>query len=157
MRRALILPLLLLLLTGCAASAAPLPVPPAGDPSVGAGAGQGTTAGLGRFTPGETRSHSGGAVDLAATVRTTDTDGTLKFDIGLNTHSVGLDGYNLSQLAMLRNGRGQEVKPTLWEAPAGGHHRSSTLVFPSQDVSGRALVEPGVAYVELSSCGGWPG
>jgi len=75
-------------------------------------------------------------------------DDALPFAATMDTHSVDLDKIDLSKLATLRNDKGQQVAPTSWEAPAGGHHRSGTLVFPATD-SGKALVDPGTKYVEL--------
>ncbi|MBE3577557.1 MAG: hypothetical protein IMX00_07675 [Limnochordales bacterium] len=46
----------------------------------------------------------------------------------MNTHSVELN-YDLSRLAVLRNDRGEELRPRSWKAPAGGHHVSVLLVF----------------------------
>ncbi|HEY1011495.1 MAG TPA: hypothetical protein VGE07_02245 [Herpetosiphonaceae bacterium] len=50
--------------------------------------------------------------------------------VTMDTHSVDLDGIDLGQLAELRHGDREVVRPTSWSAPAGGHHRSGTLTFP---------------------------
>ncbi len=56
-------------------------------------------------------------------------DGSLVFDISLDTHSGDLDGYDLKELALLRDDAGNEYRPTSWGSPPGGHHRSGKLTF----------------------------
>jgi hypothetical protein len=70
------------------------------------------------------------------------------FAVVLDTHSVSLDGYDLSKMAVLRVD-GREVAPTSWDAPAGGHHRSGTLIFPSTAADGSPLITRETAQVEL--------
>ncbi len=50
------------------------------------------------------------------------------FDVTLDTHSVDLDPLDLAD-AVLRNDRGETLKPRPWAAPKGGHHRQGTLAF----------------------------
>lgn len=50
------------------------------------------------------------------------------FDVTLDTHSVDLDPLDLGD-AILRNDRGETLKPRPWAAPKGGHHRQGTLSF----------------------------
>lgn len=64
------------------------------------------------------------------------------FKVVLDTHSVNLDAYDLSQLAVLRTPSGEEIAPLAWDAPAGGHHREGTLSFPSATADGAPLVQP---------------
>ena len=73
--------------------------------------------------------HEGGAVTVAAEW----IPGSTSLKIGLDTHSVDLDGYDLKQLARVRMDGGPWVAPTAWDAPAGGHHRGGTLAFASLD------------------------
>ncbi|MBI4283067.1 MAG: hypothetical protein HY663_01195 [Chloroflexi bacterium] len=69
----------------------------------------------------------------------------LIFDVSMNTHSVDLDRYDLEKLAILRDDTGNEYRPASWDSPAGGHHRTGTLVFPLPD-----SVRQGKAkYVEM--------
>lgn len=70
------------------------------------------------------------------------------FAIVLDTHSVALDGYDLRQLAMLRVD-GVSVKPVSWDAPAGGHHRTGMLTFPSTADHGSQLITEQSQKVEL--------
>ncbi len=56
--------------------------------------------------------------------------GLLTFDVEMNTHSVDLDSYDLSKLAVLRDDVGKEYSPVAWDSAPGGHHRSGTLTFP---------------------------
>lgn len=50
------------------------------------------------------------------------------FHVTLDTHSVDLDALDLVD-AILRNDRGETLKPRPWAAPKGGHHRQGTLSF----------------------------
>lgn len=72
-------------------------------------------------------------VDLAAS------DGTLAFDISLNTHSVDLS-MDLAAAATLTTDTGRSVAATQWDAPKGGHHVSGKLIFPAL-VDGTPLLE----------------
>jgi len=55
------------------------------------------------------------------------------FNVSLNTHSVDLDGYDLAEMAVLRDDTGNEYQPILWDAASGGHHRQGVLTFPLPD------------------------
>lgn len=109
------------------------------------GKGSGGTGG----PAGTTRTSEGGSVTIEVTWENPGDGGRPTFSVAMDTHSVNLDGYDLSQLALLRNDRGQEVSPERWEAPAGGHHRSGVLTFPAKDGSGRPVLGPGVGSFEL--------
>ena len=96
---------------------------------------------------GAMQTNEGGQVTIAATWQRSDTQ-TL-FKVAMNTHAIDLDGYDLKQLAVLRIDGGQEIQPTSWEAPKGGHHRSGTLTFPAVDANGRALFASSTRTIEL--------
>ncbi|MHB0869820.1 MAG: hypothetical protein ACYC66_10505 [Chloroflexota bacterium] len=100
---------------------------------------------------GTTRTDEGGSVTIEVTWENPrDTNGPLAFSVAMDTHSVNLDGYDLGKLALLRNDRGQELKPERWDAPSGGgHHRSGTLSFSAKDGSGKPVVDAGVRVLEL--------
>lgn len=53
------------------------------------------------------------------------------FDVSMDTHSVDLDRIDLGKLATLKDDGGTTYQATSWNAPAGGHHRSGTLTFPT--------------------------
>ena len=89
----------------------------------------------------------GGQVTVTATRQFKESSPT--FTIALNTHSVGLDGYDLSQLALLRTDQGREVQPSSWDAPKGGHHRQGTLTFPAATIDGRPVIETSTRSIEL--------
>lgn len=72
---------------------------------------------------------------------------TLDFDVRLNTHSVDLS-MDLAELATLTTDTGLSVQASSWEAPAGGHHVSGRLSFPSS-VNGVALLD-GVRKLTLT-------
>ncbi len=60
-------------------------------------------------------------------------DGSLIFNVSMNTHSVDLDQYDLGKLAVLRDDTGNEYHPVSWDSVPGGHHRQGTLTFPLPD------------------------
>jgi hypothetical protein len=99
---------------------------------------------------GEVRTSEGGRVTIQVSWENGGATGApLAFSVVMDTHSVDLDGYDLGRLAVLRNDRGQEVKPQRWDAPPGGHHRSGTLLFPERDSAGNPMVGPEVKAMEL--------
>jgi hypothetical protein len=52
-----------------------------------------------------------------------------KFDISLSTHQGALD-FDLAQICLLEDDKGNVYKPLSWEgSPPGGHHRNGTLTF----------------------------
>lgn len=92
---------------------------------------------------GGARTVDGGSVSVQITW-----DGNpapLQFEVAMDTHSVDLDRYNLSELSALRNSRGEELRPVAWEAPKGGHHREGTLLFAEA-----AGFVSGSSYIELA-------
>jgi hypothetical protein len=95
----------------------------------------------------ETQTAQAGPVTIKATPQLT--DNTVSFAIVLDTHSVNLDMYDLSQLALARTDDRLEVQPNAWEAPKGGHHREGTLAFPRVGVDGRELIGPETRELEL--------
>ena len=60
-------------------------------------------------------------------------DGSLVFNVSMDTHSIDLDGYDLARLAVLRDDTGQEYQPVSWNTAGGGHHQSGVLTFPLPD------------------------
>jgi hypothetical protein len=89
----------------------------------------------------------GGQVTIEATWRGPSAGAV--FDVVMSTHAVDLDGYDLTQLAVLRvNGAG-EIHPANWDAPKGGHHRQGTLTFPTTASDGSALIGPDTRTIEL--------
>lgn len=74
---------------------------------------------------------------VAVTVTPKEISGTsgLTFEISLDTHSVQLD-YDLAQLIILIDEKGNVYKPISWQGdPPGGHHRSGILSFPATSAS----------------------
>ena len=109
---------------------------------------------------GETTARSDGAEASAATQRSESGEVTVEvvwkgrsagpiFDVTMDTHSVDLDGYDLEKLAVLRNDRGKEVRPSGWDAPKGGHHREGTLRFPEKAPGGDPIIGPDTREIEL--------
>lgn len=88
-----------------------------------------------------TRTDTGGGVTVKATLPHPETQDETRFQVGLDTHSVNLDAYDLKTLSLLRNNTGKTYEPTRVENKGSGHHREITIVFPKLD--------PGVKRVEL--------
>jgi hypothetical protein len=97
-------------------------------------------------TKGMTRTVEGGSVTVAATWEGLAADPV--FDITMDTHSVNLDDFDLSKLAVLRVD-GVEVQPIEWDAATGGHHREGTLTFSATAPDGSLLIGPETATIEL--------
>ena len=96
---------------------------------------------------GATQTNEGGQVTIKATWQGPSAGSV--FDVVLDTHAVDLDGYDLTQLAVLRTDGGREVRPIGWDAPKGGHHRQGTLAFPTTAADGIPLITPGTRTIEL--------
>jgi hypothetical protein len=110
---AVILPVALLF-SACS-TAGSTPPAPAGSPVESA-----------RATSASTRTSEGGQV-TAIVGWAGPADGAV-FNVTLDTHSVDLDGLDLSD-AILRNDRGESLPAEPWAAPKGGHHREGALTF----------------------------
>ena len=67
------------------------------------------------------------------------------FDVKLDTHSIDLDGLDLSD-AELTNDRGDSLVAAPWEAPKGGHHREGRLAFGGN----AATFFAGARWIELT-------
>lgn len=77
-----------------------------------------------------TASHSGGGVTVKVTYRTPQPTDEIRFEVALDTHSVNLDGYDLKDLALLRDAGGKTYEPVRVENKGSGHHRNVIVVFP---------------------------
>jgi hypothetical protein len=106
--------LLALLVVGCG-SAVTSPVASASEPS--------SSADLGFV-----RTQRNDGVQVTVEVTWDGPDAGTVFDVKLDTHSVDLDGLDLSD-AELTNDRGESLVAAPWEAPKGGHHREGRLTF----------------------------
>ena len=62
-----------------------------------------------------------------------------RFQVVLNTHSVGLDGYDLKSITVLRDDAGKSYPPAGAENKGGGHHREITLSFPKVSPEAKLL------------------
>ncbi len=131
---------LAMLAAGCRAGAAQSATPAA------------NAAGAGTKAAGDAlkQTNQGGNVTIAVEWENPAAGGAepVRFDVAMNTHSVDLDAYDLSKLAVLRNDQGLEVKPLEWNAPKGGHHRSGKLAFAPSE-GGKPLLAPGTKSIEL--------
>jgi hypothetical protein len=113
-----------------------------------AGDGGGTTAGSdGAGASTATRKSEGGGVTIEVTWKGRNAGPV--FDVTMDTHSVDLDGYDLEELAVLRNDRGKEVRPSGWDAPKGGHHREGMLTFPEKTPDGSSIFGSETREIEL--------
>jgi hypothetical protein len=87
----------------------------------------------------DTQTDVGGGVTVK--VSRLETADSIAFKVVLDTHSVNLDTYDLSQLAVLRTPSGEEIAPLSWQAPPGGHHREGPLSFPAVAGDGSPLLQ----------------
>ena len=102
----------------------------------------------------EEQRHAAGAVTVIASW----VPGAAAARVALDTHSVELDGFDLTALARVRLDGASWVSPTLWDAPKGGHHRSGTLTFGSLEpaqIAGARLIELEVRDVGASHLLRW--
>ncbi len=95
-------------------------------------------------TNGSVQSSTGGEVTIDVEWVSVD-DAPLVFEVSMNTHSVDLDQYDLSKLAILRDDAGNEYRPLSWDSAPGGHHRQGTLTFPVPD----SLTQGKARYIEM--------
>lgn len=77
--------------------------------------------------------------------------GELAFRVSLETHSVDLDQYKLSQIAFLRDEQGKEYQAKGWvpQQGSGGHHVKGILTFSNMDATGREIVRPDIQSIEV--------
>jgi hypothetical protein len=79
----------------------------------------------------ETAVDDQGEVTVSVTPLNLDADeGTLNFDVSMDTHSVDLT-MDLSGLAILTTDNGRSLNAVSWDAVPGGHHASGQLSFPA--------------------------
>lgn len=69
---------------------------------------------------------------------------TLDFQVKLNTHSGDLS-YDLTKVAVLRDGQNNEYVPVAWDGSKGGHHVEGVLKFGSH----ADILKPGVRSLSL--------
>jgi len=70
---------------------------------------------------------------------TRDAQGTLEFEVSMNTHSVELS-MDLAQLATLQTDTGHTLQALDWSG-GGGHHVTGVLRFPSSTSDGQPLLD----------------
>ena len=94
-----------------------------------------------------TQMNEGGGVTVV--VEWAGKDAGPQFKVTMDTHSVDLDGYDLTRLSTLRTGGGRETIPLTWDAPKGGHHREGKLTFSANAMDGKPLIGPDTKGLEL--------
>ena len=70
------------------------------------------------------------------------------FTVSMDTHSIDLDGYDLSKMVVLK-ADGREAVPLKWDAPKGGHHRKGILTFSDKALDGTPLIGPSTRNIAL--------
>jgi hypothetical protein len=66
---------------------------------------------------------------------------SIKAKVGLDTHSVGLDGIKFEEAVAVRTVDGAELPPaSVEQATGGGHHREAVLTFPALGQSGALTI-----------------
>lgn len=63
------------------------------------------------------------------------------FEVALDTHSVDLEQYKFEDIIVLRDERGDELRPELISSSGSGHHRSAVVQFKDTDASAASSVE----------------
>lgn len=96
---------------------------------------------------GEQQQHEAGSVKVSAAW----VAGTASAEIGMNTHSIDLDGFDLTELARVRLDGGAWIAPTQWDSPLGGHHRGGRLTFGM--IEPRMLATAGTIELEIHDVG----
>ncbi len=77
-------------------------------------------------------------------------EGELAFEVKMDTHTVELGQHKLEELSILRNDKGEVVKPLRWETlTKEGHHISGNLIFSNVVSPGKYIVGPDTKYIEL--------
>jgi hypothetical protein len=120
-----------LLAAGCS-TAATSPEPAASGPSPS-----------GAVSFERTQTNEGGQVTVEATWEGPAAGAV--FDVKLDTHSIDLDGLDLSD-SVLTNDQGDSLVEAAWEAPKGGHHREGRLAFGGDT----ATFLTGARWIELT-------
>lgn len=94
---------------------------------------------FGAATAGTAQTVSGGGVTAKVTYLNPGSNDNLLFQVVLDTHSVGLDGYDLKSITVLRDDAGKSYLPTGAENKGSGHHREVTLSFPKVSPEAKSL------------------
>jgi hypothetical protein len=95
-----------------------------------------------------TQVNDSGQVAVSVTLRGTE-DGA-SFEVAMNTHTVDLDGYDLSRMVVLMTDDGREAIPLSWDAPQGGHHRTGVLAFSGKALDDKPLIGPSTRSLTLT-------
>ena len=73
----------------------------------------------------------------------------LTFKVGMDTHSVDLDGYDFTEILVLRDDKGNIYKALGTEGlKGGGHHRGGIVKFPGMNKDGKGILQGG-KYFEI--------
>lgn len=84
---------------------------------------------------------------VAAKVDLESTDGTIRFKVTLETHTVELDKYKFDEIVVLRAG-GKEYKARVKSQEGSGHHRSAVAEFDNPMTKEVEIVIKDVAGVK---------
>ncbi len=106
------------------------------------------TVGISGAQEGLTKRDRQGPVTVTVTLAAPPAQGTpVKVKVGLDTHSVALDGIKFEEAAAMRNPDGSDLAPTGVEANGSGHHHEAVLTFPP-------LAQAGGVRVVVKNVGG---
>ena len=97
------------------------------------------STGVGELQLSERTDQQGAVTVVVKPELWTSSSETLTFVIALETHSIDLS-FALAALATLSTDTGFTLQPVGWDAPAGGHHVSGILSFPS-GVDGKFVLD----------------
>lgn len=139
MKLLLIFSLAYLLLAGCSGEGGAIVEPTLQPIQIREGDSDELTS-QGKWPDGEEKLDAQGAVEVSVIpLNLNNPDGSLNFEVKLDTHSVDLS-MDLASLAMLEADNGLHVGAMGWDAAVGGHHVEGVLSFPT-DLDGSALLD----------------
>lgn len=96
-----------------------------------------------------TRRNNEGSATVEVTLLDLSTGpGSLEFRVVLDSHSIALD-YDLRDLTILVDDRGNEYRAASWDGTVGGHHVEGLLKFVGRD----RILNTGASFLEVRMTG----
>lgn len=96
---------------------------------------------------GPQKSQERAEAGVTAKVALESTDGTIRFKVALETHTVELDKYRFDEIVALRGG-GKEYPARVKSQEGSGHHRAAVVEFDNPGAKEVEIVIKGVAGVK---------
>ncbi len=96
---------------------------------------------------GQQKSQEKSEAGVTAKVVLESSDGTMKFKIALETHTVALNGYKFDEIVALR-ADGKDYKGTVLSQEGSGHHRGALIEFENPKTKKFEIIIKDVAGVK---------